>query len=86
VRDIKLPQEAETLSNTLRQIENQALQDFEARAFKNMQFIELLEEVRAQAKKLRKLVKSKNEAINSELGRQEIDVLYGRHIRPKLRE
>jgi hypothetical protein len=46
----------------------------------------MLEELKSKSKRLRKLVKARNQAINSDLERQEIEVLYGKHIRPRLKD
>jgi hypothetical protein len=46
----------------------------------------MLEEFKSKSKRLRKLVKTRNQAINSDLERQEIEVLYGKYIRSKLKD
>lgn len=42
--------------------------------------------MRTRAKKLRKLVRRKNDAINAELNLQETELLFNKNVRPKLKE
>lgn len=67
IRSIQLPQDKETLSTTLKQIESNIIEEIESKAFKNQLYYASLTEFKSKSKKIRKLIKVKNEAMFNEL-------------------
>lgn len=67
IRSIQLPQDKETLSTTLKQIEANIIEEIESKAFKNQLYYASLTEFKSKSKKIRKLIKVKNEAMFNEL-------------------